>query len=275
MRPIPLVRPLLQERVSIHAPWEGCDSCSTATTCRAVLFQFTHPGKGATVVNRASGSELLRFQFTHPGKGATGTLPWTQASIDGFNSRTLGRVRQMPPLEVQLMQAFQFTHPGKGATANGAPSRQGWMFQFTHPGKGATLSSYLRRKASQVSIHAPWEGCDRGASSVAPSAGCFNSRTLGRVRRTTGKTQKLFNSVSIHAPWEGCDLHGVLHLVRFLSFNSRTLGRVRRALSLNLFLKHNSFNSRTLGRVRLAWRTAFSAFSEFQFTHPGKGATAP
>ena len=57
------------ERVSIHAPWEGCDAV-------AVLYFSMSP----------------RFQFTHPGKGAT---PRDRA-IDGapcFNSRTLGRVR--------------------------------------------------------------------------------------------------------------------------------------------------------------------------------------
>ena len=33
-------------------------------------FQFTHPGKGATLLERRP-STLATFQFTHPGKGAT------------------------------------------------------------------------------------------------------------------------------------------------------------------------------------------------------------
>ena len=33
-------------------------------------FQFTHPGRGATVHGDASCGEG-RFQFTHPGRGAT------------------------------------------------------------------------------------------------------------------------------------------------------------------------------------------------------------
>ena len=37
------------------------------------------------------------------------------------------------------------------------PSR---VFQFTHPGRGATASSDLARVLSDVSIHAPREGCD-------------------------------------------------------------------------------------------------------------------
>ena len=35
-------------RVSIHAPWEGCDlMCAYGLPLRW-MFQFTHPGKGAT-----------------------------------------------------------------------------------------------------------------------------------------------------------------------------------------------------------------------------------
>ena len=36
-------------KVSIHAPWEGCDEVRINVNSAAVQFQFTHPGKGATV----------------------------------------------------------------------------------------------------------------------------------------------------------------------------------------------------------------------------------
>ena len=58
------------QRVSIHAPREGCDCGMKATLIIPHMFQFTHPGRGAT----ASGSSIVlinRFQFTHPGRGAT------------------------------------------------------------------------------------------------------------------------------------------------------------------------------------------------------------
>ena len=85
----------------------------------------------------------------------------------------------------------------------------------------------LQLFAIGVSIHAPWEGCDRWA------------RQIWRLSR-----------VSIHAPWEGCDTHT----------------RQRRESTA-------SFNSRTLGRVRQADIASTEAGTEFQFTHPGKGAT--
>ena len=36
--------------VSIHAPWEGCDSVGDVARLSSAMFQFTHPGKGATDV---------------------------------------------------------------------------------------------------------------------------------------------------------------------------------------------------------------------------------
>ena len=129
-----------------------------------LVFQFTHPGKGATYAFLNQMPSACMFQFTHPGKGAT--LRWKR------------------PKEPH--SEFQFTHPGKGATgAPGAPfcfSR----FQFTHPGKGATLSKSLLISRYCVSIHAPWEGCDASSFASFTLVRCFNSRTLGRVRLNAG-----------------------------------------------------------------------------------------
>ena len=60
----------LHPRVSIHAPWEGCDQ-----------YGFAY------------GSSGDKFQFTHPGKGATQSGLLTDNRDVRFNSRTLGRVR--------------------------------------------------------------------------------------------------------------------------------------------------------------------------------------
>ena len=58
------------------------------------MFQFTHPGRGATPPT-ISCLLSLRFQFTHPGRGATDVA--------------------LVPSKVRRL--FQFTHPGRGATA--------------------------------------------------------------------------------------------------------------------------------------------------------------
>ena len=38
-----------EEEVSIHAPREGCDSRATRYIYILAQFQFTHPGRGATI----------------------------------------------------------------------------------------------------------------------------------------------------------------------------------------------------------------------------------
>ena len=56
------------------------------------------------------------FQFTHPGRGATLCSLVMCQSFSCFNSRTPGGVRhQFNPFRLLAYQ-FQFTHPGRGAT---------------------------------------------------------------------------------------------------------------------------------------------------------------
>ena len=79
--------------VSIHAPREGCDARVLSNEIPAYEFQFTHPGRGATVYRVEFDEEQTvsihapregcdythltdslvkkKFQFTHPGRGAT------------------------------------------------------------------------------------------------------------------------------------------------------------------------------------------------------------
>ena len=82
-----------------------------------IKFQFTHSGKGATQYDLDYDVYDFQFQFTHPGKGATGRRGNGRGATQGFNSRTLGRVRPaLVPVLLKLV-VFQFTHPGKGATS--------------------------------------------------------------------------------------------------------------------------------------------------------------
>ena len=57
--------------VSIHAPREGCDSLVISDKNLLMQFQFTHPGRGATVAKMTLTEVQREFQFTHPGRGAT------------------------------------------------------------------------------------------------------------------------------------------------------------------------------------------------------------
>ena len=195
-----------EQRVSIHAPWEGCDRVTFSANNKAEVFQFTHPGKGATGCPSYGVDVVGEFQFTHPGKGATDNMA-----------------------QIRANQLVSIHAPWEGCDSpSSVASNTRSLFQFTHPGKGATARLGTCCQVVQVSIHAPWEGCDWIGRWLRRKRGCFNSRTLGRVRRgnailkecrltcfnsrtlgrvrlITTKSPECWGTVSIHAPWEGCD----------------------------------------------------------------------
>ena len=168
--------------VSIHAPWEGCDRSICPLSMRNEAFQFTHPGKGATDILRFLSSPGLcfnsrtlgrvrptgpylrkrfsEFQFTHPGKGATALEATALRLRSCFNSRTLGRVRPVTASHSSPTSCFNSRTLGRVRQRRKLLGLYAPEFQFTHPGKGATPYTSRDNYMGQVSIHAPWEGCD-------------------------------------------------------------------------------------------------------------------
>ena len=129
--------------VSIHAPREGCDARTRHDCARKGSFNSRTPG-GV----RQRGAEMSRdervFQFTHPGRGATGCPLRCGCCRASFNSRTPGGVRRTPSLIiVRQERGFNSRTPG-GVRRRALITRYFPMqFQFTHPGRGATLPRYL------------------------------------------------------------------------------------------------------------------------------------
>ena len=150
---------------------------------------------------------MLRFvfQFTHPGKGATArTERFRRAYVVSIHAPWEGCDAQGVGSQI-VVTPFQFTHPGKGATLVNAEELLSHTFQFTHPGKGATES-----KSSSVIVICRFNSRTLGRVRLPPTdtrAGeeGFNSRTLGRVRQVRQTRLIPIALVSIHAPWEGCD----------------------------------------------------------------------
>ena len=215
------------------------------------MFQFTHPGRGATASYKKCNSfDLVSihapregcddaevapskrrslFQFTHPGRGATNVGLVSLRRDLGFNSRTPGGVRLF----------------------KSSPSSPGKEFQFTHPGRGATKKTKRAKVVVTVSIHAPREGCDATAvrmparklvSIHAPREGCDEVYLPARS----------ILPVSIHAPREGCDEEQTLYSSSRFMFQFTHPGR---------------------GATWNRWHS-YSGLG-FQFTHPGRGATVP
>ena len=79
-------------------------------------FQFTHPGKGATIwdliqiIAKVSFNSRTLERVRH----FLALLLW--ALYTRFNSRTLERVRLSVARNFADVFQFQFTHPGKGVT---------------------------------------------------------------------------------------------------------------------------------------------------------------
>ena len=127
-------------------------------------FQFTHPGRGATL--RASGVLLLtRVSIHAPREGCDSIYPRLlrlrrQVSIHApregcdevapqrclhllrFNSRTPGGVRLTGVVPSELFGTVSIHAPREGCDCESDYPPLGlFPFQFTHPGRGATSSS--------------------------------------------------------------------------------------------------------------------------------------
>ena len=101
---------------------------------------------------------------------------------------------------------FQSTHPVRGATTNtcrrGEPSFQ---FQSTHPVRGATCAARPAAGGSDISIHAPREGCDPCEGLVVIALHEFQSTHPVRGATKVHHAPRRVVGISIHAPREGCD----------------------------------------------------------------------
>ena len=124
-------------------------------------------------------------------------------------------------------------------------------FQFTHPGRGATGGDLYSRRYRYVSIHAPREGCDLFRLLLVKFRPMFQFTHPGR-----GATCEDFVPSSCNS-----------------CFNSRTPGGVRRLASpSSLVISKVSIHAPREGcDIPTDRLEAFK--SEFQFTHPGRGAT--
>ena len=112
------------------------------------------------------------------------------------------------------------------------------------------MHDYPEVRFIEVSIHAPREGCDCHSVSVAASAHTFQFTHPGRGATPLEMQLMQANAVSIHAPREGCD--------SCARYSTHPPAR---------------FNSRTPGGVRHVPEGFKTWLEEFQFTHPGRGAT--
>ena len=192
------------EGVSIHAPRAECDFTATFLQCCTscfnprtsggvrhlspagkvgrVLFQSTHPGRGAThvcvIIRLAS-----LFQSTHPGRGATQQSRIIQA-YGMFQSTHPGRGATWPSVHVRTITGFNPRTPG---------GVRPWLmniwcvilcFNPRTPGGVRRSGTFVDFDLSDVSIHAPRAGCDTICRSAIRNYSRFQSTHPGRGATT-------------------------------------------------------------------------------------------
>ena len=170
-------------RISIHAPLAGCDTVKNTvnttdfnfnprTPCgvrhsrspqtrNRVIFQSTHPLRGATVQNSLS-ARYADISIHAPLAGCDDSDYKCHRSNQYFNPRTpCGVRRRVSPSRVRRL-----------------------TFQSTHPLRGATRRNRFTGSARHISIHAPLAGCDPKREIRITSVGNFNPRTPCGVRQS-------------------------------------------------------------------------------------------
>ena len=109
-------RNVYQSGVSIHAPREGCDKHETKRVSTSSGFNSRTPG-GVRRSVASVPSKRTEFQFTHPGRGATlFKLRVRLVDTVSIHAPREGCDRSTWVLCI-FGRTFQFTHPGRGATA--------------------------------------------------------------------------------------------------------------------------------------------------------------
>ena len=145
--------------VSIHAPAWGATCAFVTTVIFWTLFQSTHP---------------------------RGVRPWTPRSASraarSFNPRTRVGCDLLMTTVVGSSGSFQSTHP-RGVRRWVLTERPvALLFQSTHPRGVRPAGRRKRRRARDVSIHAPAWGATSSMETVAPLAVLFQSTHPRGVR---------------------------------------------------------------------------------------------
>ena len=246
VRPTPL-------RVSIHAPREGCDRRTLLNAGLPPSFNSRTPG-GVRLSDAGGGEASDGVSIHAPREGCDTCRAFQPFCLSSFNSRTPGGVRQSFSAIFVPLVSFNSRTPGgvRLACSRGMLQRP---FVSIHapregcdaPAVGATMVNEM------VSIHAPREGCDRG-------------------RKACTRVYRMFQFTH---PGRGATRSAVANELAFTSFNSRTPGGVRRDdFGDTLAVVYVSIHAPREG-CDVLLDADRGALNEFQFTHPGRGATSP
>ena len=146
--------------VSIHAPREGCDPYKVKVMHR-IRVSIHAPREGCDLNPYLLEIVALVFQFTHPGRGATSTTEHHRRRSSSFNSRTPGGVRPIRPISEAISAAVSIHAPREGCDpVDSMMCPNAGSVSIHAPREGCDLGGRRLYHDARVSIHAPREGCD-------------------------------------------------------------------------------------------------------------------
>ena len=124
-----------EDLVSIHAPREGCDHIGELLFTEVSAVSIHAPREGCDPRGVGRSKVASGFQFTHPGRGATlspARYAWLWFC---FNSRTPGGVRQIDRDDESEHENVSIHAPREGCDSNETIPRVGhWGFNSRTPG---------------------------------------------------------------------------------------------------------------------------------------------
>ena len=171
----------------------------------AVIFQSTHPLRGATTLNLLS-RRVVTISIHAPLAGCDPTAWPRPGWISYFNPRTPCGVRLLVGEAVIIGLVISIHAPLAGCDHfedRFSPDR--CHFNPRTPcGVRPALVTVLSAMTG-ISIHAPLAGCDAGAGGRTRATRYFNPRTPCGVRPAPCGAPPMANPISIHAPLAGCD----------------------------------------------------------------------
>ena len=148
-----------EQKVSIHAPREGCDTSIALTSSRINGFNSRTPGGVRLKAGVLAGKEAV-VSIHAPREGC---------DLADFRRRIAAR-------------KFQFTHPGRGATKMAKLLFENSDVSIHAPREGCDLFLILIIRVSVCFNSRTPGGVRRHSSLSYHHKACFNSRTPGGVR---------------------------------------------------------------------------------------------
>ena len=217
------------EKISIHAPLTGCDEELSKTQISALIFQSTHPSRGATA-RPISRAPCLATISIH--------APLTGCDVG-------------PPGSIRALLIISIHAPLTGCDCSrcGFPCIRLHFNPRTPHGVRREITIY-KHKSRDISIHAPLTGCDQTGLLTGAENLIFQSTHPSRGATCSACLFTHRHFISIHAPLTGCDAQGFLHRYRKRYFNPRTPHGVRRGCTWCYCHLSRHFNPRTPHGVR-------------------------